>query len=85
MSATASFTSFTSDCFGEAAQKTLFSVVQELDRRGCKALLSNSYCDFILDLYKDYRIEIIIATRAINCVGAKRGKIKEVLVLNRFA
>jgi DNA adenine methylase len=84
LSTTASFTSYTRDCFDEAAQKALFSVFQELDRRGCKVILSNSYCDFILDLYKDYRIETIMAIRAINCVGAKRGKIKEVLVLNCF-
>ncbi len=84
LSTTASFTSYTRDCFDEAAQKALLSVFQELDRRGCKVMLSNSYCDFILDLYKEYRIETIMAIRAINCVGAKRGKIKEVLVLNRF-
>jgi DNA adenine methylase len=84
LSTTASFTSYTRDCFDEAAQKALFSVFQKLDRRGCKVMLSNSYCDFILDLYKDYRIETIMAIRAINCVGAKRGKIKETLVLNSF-
>ncbi|MBN2150912.1 MAG: DNA adenine methylase [Candidatus Lokiarchaeota archaeon] len=84
LSTTASFTSYTRDCFDVTAQKALFSVFQELDDRGCKVMLSNSYCDFILDLYKGYRIETIMAIRAINCVGAKRGKIKEVLVLNRF-
>lgn len=84
LSTTASFTSYTRDCFDAAAQKRLFAVFQELDRRGCKILLSNSHCDFVLDLYKEYRIETIMATRAINCVGAKRGKIKEVLVLNQF-
>ncbi len=84
LSTTASFTSYTRDCFDGKAQKALFSVFHELDRRGCKVMLSNSYCDFILDLYKDYRIETIMAIRAINCVGAKRGKIREVLVLNHF-
>jgi DNA adenine methylase len=84
LSTTASFTSYTRDCFDENAQKKLFSVFKELDNRGCKIMLSNSHCEFILDLYKGYRIETIMAIRAINCVGAKRGKIKEVLVMNTF-
>nr|MDO8112714.1 DNA adenine methylase [Candidatus Sigynarchaeota archaeon] len=84
LSTTASFTSYTRDCFDQAAQQKLFDVFRELDKRGCKVMLSNSHCDFILDLYKKYRVETIMAIRAINCVGAKRGKIKEVLVLNDF-
>lgn len=84
ISSTSTFTSYTRDCFDEAAQKSLFSVFQALTRRGCKVLLSNSYCDFILDLYKNYRIVTTMANRAINCSAAKRGKIKEVLVLNRI-
>jgi DNA adenine methylase len=82
LSGTAYFTSYTRDCFDAAQQEALYGVFVELDRRGCHLLLSNSYCEPILDLYKDYRIETIMANRAINSDATKRGKIKEVLVLN---
>ena len=47
-----------------------------------KFLLSNSATNFILNLYKDYRIEIIQAKRALNSRADKRGEIDEVLVMN---
>ena len=47
-----------------------------------KFLLSNSATDFIKELYADYRIEIVGATRAVNSVASKRGKVNEVLVRN---
>ena len=47
-------------------------------------MLSNSYSDFILDLYKDYQINVLYAKRAINSDGSKRGEIKEVLITNSF-
>jgi len=82
ISETASFTSYTKDNFGPEDQRKLFRVFKELDERRCKIILSNSYCEFILDLYRDYHIEIIEANRAINSDGTKRGKIKEVLIFN---
>ncbi|MDW7727650.1 MAG: hypothetical protein SCH70_11185 [Candidatus Methanoperedens sp.] len=45
-------------------------------------MLSNSYCDFILDLYDDFRLEKVSARRMINCNGKKRGAITEAVVLN---
>nr|MDO8118541.1 DNA adenine methylase [Candidatus Sigynarchaeota archaeon] len=84
LSVSASFTSYSKENFGIADQQKLFSVFKELDRRGCKVMLSNSYCEFILDLYAGFRIETPMAIRAINSVGSKRGKIKEVLILNEF-
>ncbi|MEX2681019.1 MAG: DNA adenine methylase [Candidatus Sigynarchaeota archaeon] len=84
LSLTASFTGYTKESFGPDDQRKLLAVMKELDRRGCKVLLSNSYCDFVLDLYKDFKIETIMANRAINSVGSKRGKIKEVLIRNEF-
>ena len=53
-----------------------------LHQRGVKFLLSNSYCDSVLDLYRDYDILEIQARRFINSNGSKRGPIKEVLVRN---
>ena len=82
LSQTANFTSYSKENFGKKSQTELFNVFKTLDERGCKLLLSNSYNKFILELYHDYRIEFLNAKRAINSVASKRGKIKEVLILN---
>ncbi len=84
LSDTASFTSYTKENFGKDSQKKLFEIFQTLDERGCKLMLSNSYNNFILNLYKDYKIITLNAKRAINSDATKRGEIKEVLVLNSF-
>ena len=83
VSDTANFTSYTKDDFGIAEQKRLHHVYSELDKKGCTVLLSNSYTPFILDLYKDYTINIVHANRAVNCDPSKRGKVREVLISNK--
>ncbi|CEE01693.1 Modification methylase DpnIIA [Caldibacillus thermoamylovorans] len=82
VSDTASFTGYTLDGFNKDEQIRLRDLFVDLDKRGCKVLLSNSATDFIKDLYKDYHIEIVSATRNINSIASKRGKIDEVLVMN---
>lgn len=47
-----------------------------------KFLLSNSATDFIQEIYSEYEINIVGATRSINSVASKRGKVDEVLVRN---
>ncbi len=78
----ASFTTYTAGNFLEKEQKQLAEVFRELDKRGCKIMLSNSDTQFIKDLYNGYKIHIVKATRMINCDATKRGKINEVVVLN---
>jgi len=82
LSETANFTSYTKENFGKESQAKLFEVFKECDERGCKLMLSNSYNEFILDLYKDFEIKTVSAKRAINSDATKRGCIKEVLILN---
>ena len=82
LSKTSSFTSYTKENFGEDSQQELYNVFKILDERDCKLMLSNSYNDYIKDLYKDYKVISLDARRAINCNAAKRGNIKELLVLN---
>ncbi len=82
LSPTSSFTSYTSNSFSEKDQIRLAEVYRELDKKGCLLMLSNSYSEFILELYSDYRIERVSAKRMINCNGNKRGVISEVVVLN---
>ncbi|MFX0139697.1 MAG: DNA adenine methylase [Candidatus Hodarchaeota archaeon] len=84
ISDTSNFTGYTKKIFGKESQIKLFQVFSRLDEIGCKLMLSNSYNKFILDLYKDYKIITIYAKRAINSNAKRRGKIKEILVLNEF-
>jgi len=79
---TSSFTTYTKDKFLEKEQEHLAKVFKELDKKGCKVMLSNSDTNFIKDLYKDYNISIVKATRMINCDATKRGKINEVVITN---
>ena len=82
VSNTASFTGYDINGFNQNEQRRLKQVVDELTKKGCNVMLSNSATDFILDLYKDYTAKIVFATRSINSNVLKRGKINEVLVLN---
>jgi DNA adenine methylase len=82
ISKTSSFTGYTKNSFNEKDQERLADVYKKLDRRGCKLMLSNSDADFIHDLYKGYRIEVVKAKRMINCKAAKRGAINELVILN---
>lgn len=79
---TSSFTSYSIDDFSEDDQRHLKGVVDSLTKRGVKVALSNSDSQYINELYKDYRIEKVLASRSINSIASKRGKITEVLVLN---
>lgn len=77
-----SFTTYTKDIFLEKEQKKLAEVFKKLDKKGCFVMLSNSDTKFIKDLYSDYNIHLVQATRMINCNGDKRGKINEIVVTN---
>lgn len=82
VSDSSSFTGYTLDGFGRDEQIRLKLLCDDLHKKGCKFLLSNSSTEFIRDLYKDYRIEIVQANRAINSVAAGRGRVDEVLIRN---
>ncbi|MGI6119434.1 MAG: DNA adenine methylase [Desulfosporosinus sp.] len=82
VSDTANFTGYDKGGFDRDEQIRLKETCDKLNEKGIKFLLSNSATDFIKDLYKDYRIEVIQAKRAINSKADKRGEIDEVLVMN---
>ena len=86
ISDTSSFTGYSVDGFGEAEQIRLKELCDKLSARGCQVLISNSSASLIKDLYCDpnYEIVEVKASRAINAVGSKRGKIKELLIHNRY-
>jgi DNA adenine methylase len=80
VSETSYFTAYSSYCFGENKQFQLRDIFVELAQRGVKLMLSNSDCQFIRQLYKNFNIHTISATRSINSNAKKRGNISEVLV-----
>lgn len=82
VSKTASFTSYTPNSFKDEDQRDLAEVFRQLTQKGCFCMLSNSYTSFILDLYKDFRIELVQAKRRVNSRATGRGNIAEVVVLN---
>ena len=82
ISETSNFTSYTKENFSKKDQVRLFEVYEELDNRGCRLMLSNSYNDFILELYDNFNIKTVYAKRAINSDATGRGEIKEVLIIN---
>jgi len=82
VSKTSSFTSYDKAGFGEDAQRRLAKVFKQLDDRGVRVLLSNSMTDLVKDLYQEYTIDKVFATRSVNSRADRRGKIAEALVRN---
>lgn len=82
VSESANFTEYSKNGFTREDQIRLKKLCDRLNDKGIKFLLSNSATEFIIDLYKGYKIEIIQARRSINSDGRKRGEVDEVLVRN---
>jgi DNA adenine methylase len=87
LSATSSFTGYTSSGFTRNDQIDLRDIYLELHKRGCFVMLSNSNSDFINKIYseianKKIRISKIKAMRNINSKKEGRGRIREILVTN---
>lgn len=79
---TSSFTSYTKDGFDIDMQFKLRDVCDELDSLGVKFMLSNSDTKLVNELYVNYEIKKVFASRQINANADGRGKITEVLVRN---
>lgn len=79
---TSSFTSYTKDGFDIDMQFKLRDVCDELDSMGVKFMLSNSDTKLVNELYANYEIKKVFASRQINANADGRGKISEVLVRN---
>lgn len=82
ISESSNFTGYVQGGWNMYDQVDLKTACDELDKKGVKFLLSNSSAPFIKDLYKDYKITIVKANRAINSNGANRGEVDEVLIRN---
>lgn len=89
LSNTSSFNDYTKEAFDDTAQIRLKHFCDRLQDNGIPFMLSNSDCSgengtdrFFDELFKDYEISRVWASRSINANGAKRGKLTEILVRN---
>ena len=80
VSRTASFTSYNGCGFGDEDQQRLADVVRVLGERGVHVLLSNSAVPLTYSLYRELHVEEVLARRAINSRGDRRGHVQELLV-----
>lgn len=86
---TSSFNSYAKEAFNDEEQIRLKKYFDRLSDKECLLMLSNSDCKgrnpndtFFDDLYKDYIIERVYATRSVNSNPEKRGKLTELLIRN---
>jgi DNA adenine methylase len=82
LSPSSNFTAYTAGTFAGEDQKELARWYRLLDTRGCRLMLSNSSAPLIRELYHDFRIEEVRATRAINSNPLARGAVTELVILN---
>ncbi len=80
ISSSASFTGYTEGGFGYDRQVELKNECDKLRNSGIRFLLSNSDCEVIRNLYKDYTISTVHAKRSVNSNASKRGEVNEVLI-----
>ena len=80
ISSSASFTGYTENGFNYEQQVALKEECDKLRNNGIAFLQSNSDCEEIRTLYKDYEIRTVKAKRAVNSDATKRGEINEVLI-----
>jgi DNA adenine methylase len=84
LSTTAGFTSYTQGAFDSDDQRRLAQVFSELDRRGCKVMLSNSDTELIRDLYAGFKLVQVFSSRPISAKANGRGSVPELLILNDY-
>lgn len=89
LSNTSSFNDYSKEAFNDDAQIRLKLFCDKLDKVGVDFMLSNSDClgkdgtdRFFDDLFSDYTIERVWASRNVNAIASKRGKLTEIVVGN---
>lgn len=82
LSITSSFTSYTKDGFFYEEQLRLKKMMDKLTEKGVYVMQSNSDTELTRELYKEYNIVEVYASRSINSDSEKRGKVKELIIKN---
>lgn len=92
LSETSSFNSYVKGNFDDNEQKRLARFCQKLSQKdNCLWMLSNSDCSaknpddlFFENLYNNFNIMRVYASRSVNAVASKRGKLSELLITNNM-
>jgi DNA adenine methylase len=84
MSATANFTSYTKEGFDVSDQKLLKEFCDRLDKKGALFAVSNSNCELIRTLYKDYKQHVFVVNRNLNSDKKKRKNSTEEILITNF-
>ncbi len=81
---TSSFNDYTKEAFNDLAQQRLKTFCDQVQAAGHRFMLSNSDCKdgFFDDLYMQYQIVRVWASRSVNANPKKRGKLTELLIRN---
>lgn len=82
LSETSAFTSYTHEGFSFADQVRLRDAFKRLSDTGAYVMLSNSSSALVEELYKDFNIYYVEATRTNGAKSSSRGKISEIIVTN---
>ncbi|MGJ6088537.1 DNA adenine methylase [Streptococcus suis] len=82
LSETSAFTSYTHEGFSYEDQVRLRDTFMKLDEKGAYVMLSNSSSPIVEELYKDFHIHKVEATRTNGAKSSSRGKISEIIVTN---
>ena len=89
LSNTSSFNDYAKETFNDLAQERLKKFCDRVEKAGYYFMLSNSDCfntplrdRFFEDLYLEYIIDRVWASRNVNANPSKRGKLQEILVHN---
>lgn len=89
LSNTSSFNDYAKEAFNDSEQERLKYFCDKVEKEGYSFMLSNSDCfstqakdRYFDDLYMDYFIERVIASRSVNANPSKRGKLTELLICN---
>ena len=89
LNTSSSFTSYTENDFSDKEQIELAEYINDLNKKGAKIVLSNSDPknndiddNFFDELYKNYNINRVKATRMLNSNASLRGAINELLITN---
>ncbi len=80
LSPTSDFTAYIPGGFREPEQRKLAEVFAKLASRGVNVMLSNSDTPLVRELYRDFMIDTVYASRSVNSDITRRGKLKEVVV-----
>jgi DNA adenine methylase len=78
----AAFTRYNAKDFTPYDHCRLAGVFRDLDRKGCKVLLSSSAHAFVRELYTGYEVEELLAPRTIAADEGARGDAQEFLIRN---